>query len=83
MKLPEDIEKHLQGGTLAAGGLGVLLLISSAVHPALSIALAGPLLGWAVEQYQRVRGDGVPSVRDAMATAAPFEVLAVAVWVAL
>lgn len=80
MNLPEDILRHLKGGALAAAVLAVLLALSHLVHPALALALCGPLFGWGVERYQEIRREGVPSKRDIVATAIPFEILAAVVW---
>lgn len=80
MNLPEDTRMHLIGGLVVAIALVVLIEIARRAHPALAIALAGPLFAWGVERYQAIRHAGAPQTRDLIATALPFELLAAAVW---
>jgi hypothetical protein len=42
-----------------------------------TIAVAGPFFGWAVERYQAARNEGVASTADIVATALPFFAVAV------
>lgn len=73
---------HLKWGAAAALALALLLAVALFVHPAIALAVAGPLFGWALERYQAIRREGVASKRDIVATAIPFEAAA-AVWALL
>lgn len=75
----QDLKMHLAGGAIACAVFVALTLVAIRVHPALACAMCGPIFGWGVEQYQRVRKEGTPSKVDALATAAPFWLAAV-VW---
>lgn len=82
MTLAADKIAHLKWGTAGALALMAALWVAQHWHPAAAVALAGPLLGWALERYQAVRREGEVSWRDAVATAAPFEVMALVLWAA-
>ena len=77
-----DLKLHLAIGLGAALATVALLVLAQHRHPALSLGIAGPLLGLAIEQYQRVRNEGTPAWDDGIATAAPF-VLAAILWYAV
>lgn len=80
MTIPEDTRLHLIGGLIVAVALVALLELGSRAHPALAVAVAGPLFAWGVERYQAIRRAGTPEKRDLIATALPFEVVAAALW---
>lgn len=80
LKLDEADRKHLIGCLIAAGALGVLLLIGRYVHPALAMAVCGLVFPWAIERYQAIRKEGVASKRDMVLGAIPFEIIAAAWW---
>jgi hypothetical protein len=71
-----DKRAHLMWGTAAALATVALLLAAQHIGGPAAVALAGPVVGWALERYQAVRREGVASWADAVATAAPFEVVA-------
>lgn len=71
---------HLQGGLIAAIALTVLVEMAIHLHPALAVAVGGWLFGWGIERYQAIRREGDPSKRDIVATAAPFQAVAVLLW---
>lgn len=81
MKLLEDTRMHLAGGLIVAVALVVLIEIGRRTHPALAVAIAGPLFAWGVERYQAIRRAGTPETRDLIATAVPFELVALALLV--
>lgn len=72
----QDTKDHLIGGTLVALALTFFIALSK-IHPALSLALAGPLFGWGVDRYQAIRRAGAFEYRDIVNTAIPFWVVAV------
>lgn len=74
---------HLQGGLIAALALVCLLAVAHYSHPALAVAVAGPLFGWGIERYQAIRREGTPDNRDILTTAAPFEAVALVIWLLL
>lgn len=74
---------HLYGGLVAAFALVLLLFIAHNWHPAAALAVAGPLFGWGIERYQAIRREGVAGWRDIVATALPFEAVAVLCWLML
>lgn len=80
LKLDDADRKHLIGNMLAAGTLGVLILIAIYLHPALAMAACGFVFPWAIERYQAIRHEGTPSKRDIVLGAIPFEIIAVAWW---
>lgn len=80
MNPPEDTRMHLAGGLIVAVAFVVLIEIARFAHPALAVAIAGPLFAWGVERYQAVRRAGTPDRRDLIATALPFEAVAAALW---
>jgi hypothetical protein len=80
MTLPEETRMHLLGGLIVAVALVVLIELGRRTHPALAVAIAGPLFAWGVERYQAIRRAGTPEKRDLIATAAPFELVAAALW---
>ena len=78
--IPRDIKDHLVGGLLTAFALWIFIIGSQHWGSAVVIALAGPVFGWAVERYQAIRRAGVFDYRDLVATAIPFELLALSIW---
>lgn len=74
---------HLYGGLIAAVALAGLLAIAHYLHPALALAIAGPMFGWGIERYQAIRREGVADWRDIVSTALPFEAVAVLCWLML
>lgn len=80
MNLPEDTRLHLIGGLIVAVALVVLIEIGRSTHPALAVAIAGPLFAWGVERYQAIRRAGAAQMRDLVATALPFEAVSVMLW---
>lgn len=80
MVIPEDTRMHLIGGLVVSVALVALIELGRRTHPALALAIAGPLFAWGVERYQAIRRAGTPEKRDLIATALPFEVLAAVLW---
>lgn len=78
IELASDTIKHLKGGTLAALALIACVVVANYTHIAVSLFLAGPALGYAVERYQVLRREGTYERRDMINTAIPFWVFAVA-----
>lgn len=77
--MPKDTWSHFCAGILALVSLGVIVQTMNEHGVGPAAALTTSLLGVAYEVLQRVRGEGVPSLRDAAATAAPGWL----VWLAL
>lgn len=83
MDLAPDTEMHLYGGLAVSVALAALIGLASFTHPAVSLAVAGPLFGWGVERYQAIRRSGAAEKRDLIATALPFEAVALVLWLLL
>ena len=88
MKLREDLKLHLLGGAALAAFFLLLLLIPRWVGPGgtgASIMFASVAAGWAIEEYQRIRKEGVYDGLDWACTSAPGVLLgfAVGLWEAL
>mgnify|MGYP000311246484 CR=1 FL=1 len=83
MDLSRDTEMHVYGGLVVAIALAALIGLSTFTHPSVALAVAGPLFGWGVERYQAIRRAGAVERRDMIATALPFEVVALLLWMLL
>lgn len=78
--MPPNLAAHLKWGAAAAIALLAAVLLGMYAHPSASLLIGGALMAWAVERYQAVRGEGVPSDLDMAATFAPFGALALLTW---
>lgn len=67
---PEDKVLHFIFG-VGVLALAVVVLAGLSISAALGIALLGLGVGFGYELAQMLRGDGKPSVSDALTTAAP------------
>lgn len=83
MQIAQDTEMHLYGGLVVAIALAALIGLASFTHPSVALAVAGPLFGWGVERYQAIRREGAVEKRDMIATALPFEAVALLLWLVL
>ncbi len=81
--MDRETKLHLLAGLIVALSLAGLIALASVTHPALAIAVAGPLFAWGVERYQAIRRQGEATKADMLATAAPFELVALATWLLL
>lgn len=72
MRLREDERKHLKlGATLLVGFCLLVVLVDRLVGPGIAVSTGCAALSIGVEWYQKVRGEGTPSKRDAAIGAAP------------
>jgi hypothetical protein len=71
---------HLKWGSAAAAGVLLLLWVGSLLGWPAAIALSGVAVAYTLERYQAIRREGTASWQDMVATAAPFQAVALAVW---
>ena len=83
MELQRETELHLYGGLIVAVALAVLMFIGQHWHPAAALSIGGVAFGWGIERYQAIRREGTPETRDLVATALPFQALALLAWLLL
>jgi hypothetical protein len=69
--LAPDLVRHLKWGVPLAMALAVVAVVAVHVGPGFAVALGAIALGMGLEHYQERRGEGVASVADAAASAAP------------
>lgn len=62
---------HALMGILAMGAAAVLLWVHAHFGLGAALAFAATTIGIAVELYQKVRHEGEPDIKDALATALP------------
>lgn len=80
MNLPQDKRQHLVGGAAIALALVGLAWLAVTIGWWLAIAAGSVLAGVGIELYQKLRHEGEPDWRDALATALPGLLLAAALW---
>jgi len=71
MKLRADLVTHLKGGTVMLVYTAAVVLAPQFIKYGLTILFASAAMGWGVEQYQKVRGEGTFAYDDMLASAAP------------
>jgi hypothetical protein len=75
-----DKVAHLKWGTAVAVGVWALLWVSTCWGMPLAVGLAGVAIAYVLERYQAIRREGTASWKDGVATALPFELLALVLW---
>lgn len=81
----KDLQLHLVGGAAVALFLLLLVLLPRWVGPGgygIAVMAGSVVVGWALEEYQRIRNEGTWDLMDWLCTSAPGVVLgfAVGVW---
>lgn len=78
MVVMSDKAQHAIGGALVAAGFVLLLWLAAHAGIAVAMLAAGGMAGAAFEVVQRIRGEGQPDWRDALATAGGAALVALA-----
>lgn len=71
-------QMHLLGGLLVAIAQAAVIEVALRAGPGWALALGCVLVGVGIEAYQHVRGEGVPTLRGAVTSAAAGVVLGAA-----